>query len=60
METTADPEKSKLDICTVATLPVMGKVTQERHNVYTITLYEISMALETKNLQEELLEEVIP
>jgi hypothetical protein len=59
-ETTVDPEISKLDICAVATLPCIRRVKKGRLKVYTITLYKINKALETKNQEEKPLEEVIP
>jgi hypothetical protein len=60
METTADHARSKLDICTVAASPLMRRVNQVRLKVDAVTLYEINKALETKDLPQEPLEEVIP
>ena len=60
METTAHPEKPKLDICTVAASPFMRRIKNEKLKVYTVTLYEINKALGTKDPQGKPLEEVIP
>jgi hypothetical protein len=59
-ETTADPEKSKLGIYTVATSPFMRWVKKERLKVYTVTLHEINQALGKKDVQEKPFDEVIP
>ena len=45
METTADPENPKLDICTVAASPFMRRIKKEKLKIYAITLYEINKAL---------------
>jgi hypothetical protein len=50
METTADPEKSRLDICAVAASPSIRTVNKERFKVYAVILYKINKALETKDL----------
>jgi hypothetical protein len=60
METTPDPEKPKLDICTVVASPFMKRIKKTKLKVYAITLYEVNNALGIQDLQEQPLEEVIP
>jgi hypothetical protein len=60
METIPDPEKPKLDICTVAASPFIRRIKKEKLKVYAVTLYEVNKALGIKDLQEKPLEEVIP
>jgi hypothetical protein len=38
METKEDPDKPKLDTCTIAAAPVMGYNKREKLKVYAITL----------------------
>src|ERR1700731_2490919 len=60
METTNESSKPKQDICTVTVAPFMRKNKKEKLTVYTVTLDEINKALEIKDLQEKLLEQLIP
>jgi hypothetical protein len=50
METTANPEKSKLHICALAASPFMRRVKKARLKVYAVTLYDINKALSLKDL----------
>jgi hypothetical protein len=59
METTAAPEHPKVDICTIATSPVMRTANKETFEIYAVMLYEINKALEINDLQERSLKEVI-
>jgi hypothetical protein len=45
MERITPLNKTKLDICTIAALPFIGRAMKETPKVYTITLQEINRAL---------------
>ena len=59
METTEKLDKPKLDICALAAAPFMRRNKKESLKVYVVTLYEINKALEIKDLQEKLLNQLI-
>jgi hypothetical protein len=44
METTADPENLKLDICPVVASLCKRKIKKEKLKIYAVTLYEINKA----------------